>query len=663
MNHFIALAVLVTLSAPFNLSAKDTHVLQRLQSVKKELKEGESHNYFIKAAENHFIFGEVEQDTIDVKIQLFDPKGTEIKAYNSTEIGSEPFTLDTKKAGDYKVVVSSFGESAAGRYSIQLVRNEAIPEDPDKRLEQLLSPYDKEATPGGIIGVFEKGQTTHVHSAGMANIAHGVAFTPDMPTNIGSVSKQFTGMAMLLLEQQGKLSLDDNLRQYFPELPDFSADITIRNLLTHTSGLREIFDFLGMRGWTGEEFIDKHQAIEIVKKQAKLQSAPGEKMNYNNTGFILMALLVERVSGQPFSDWMQANIFEPLHMKNTYVRRDPGHIIPNAVQGYDNDKNGFREAGDLYSAPGAGGIYTTVADMAKWSQNYITGELGGKELITKLTTPGVLNNGEPQTYALGLGVEDYKGLLRYEHGGADMAHYTNYAFFPKLEKGVFLNTNNTAFNMAMWNQVVDLFFGKDFTESSKEIDNQEDISSLSLSPEYLAQLAGKFKSELLGMTVEIMASDLQLKMVFDDSNAMPMIALSETEFAVSDGQFNVRYSMKNEKISGISIKPGLSSDRYEFTKLDIFEPTKKQLADYTGKYFSNELEVLYTIGMNEEDSLTLKLYNLPELTLVPSEPDVFSETTTIYSDLSFIRDASGKVTGISLSNGRTQDVMFERMSL
>ncbi|MBO7922825.1 hypothetical protein C7Y69_00450 [Alteromonas sp. KS69] len=663
MNYLIVLGALFVLVAPPILSAKENPVLQTLDSVKRELKEGETHNYLIKATEKHFFSGEVRQNSVDVKIQVFDPEGTEIRSFNSTKTGFEPFTINTKMTGDYKVVVSPFGESTSGLYSIQLVRNEAIANNPSKRLAQLLSPYDKEATPGAVIGVFEGGEVTHIHSVGMANIAHDVAFTPDMPTNIGSVSKQFTAMAILLLEQQGKLSLDDNIRKYLPELPEFTTSITLKNVLTHTSGLREIFNLLGMRGWTGEEFIYKDQAIDVVKKQTKLQAAPGEEMNYNNTGFILLSLIVERVSEQSFPEWMKENIFVPLNMSSTYVRRDPGHIIPNAVQGYDTDEFGFRETGDLYSAPGAGGIYTTVSDMAKWSQNFITGALGGKELITKLTTPNVLTNGEEQTYSLGLGVTEYNGLLEYSHSGADMAHYTNYAFFPKLEKGVFLNTNNTAFNMGMWNDIVDLIFGEHFIEPSEDDDNKEGTSSLSLPAEYLDQLAGKYKSEMLGMTLEIIASDGQLKMAFNDENNLPMIALSETEFTVNDGQYNVLFLMDNEEISGISIKANFSTQRYEFTKLELFEPSKEQLADYTGKYFSNELEVLYTIEIDEENSLTLKLYNLPELTLTPSERDVFSETYFLYSDLSFIRDENGKVTKIDISNGRTQGVMFERMPL
>ena len=670
MKLIIVFTALISLSAyanqindqtNSNLNSKPPQVLQQLSSVERSIKYGESHSYLIETKGSHFIFGEVEQDSIDVKIQVFAPNGLEINAFNETKVGYEPFIIDTQMSGQYKILLSASEKDSSGMYSIRLIRNEVIASDLNKRLEQLLSPYDKQTTPGAVFGVFEKGNVTHIQSVGMANLAHTIPFEVDMPTNIGSVSKQFTAMAILLLEKQGKLSLTDDLRKHLPELPEFSDKITIKHVLTHTTGLREIFNLLGMRGWTGEEFIEKNQALEVVKKQVELQVKPGEKMNYNNTGFTLLSIIVERVTEQTFSKWMKENIFEPLDMNNTYVRRDPGHIIPRATQGYGVDENGFREVGDLYSAVGAGAIYTTVEDMAKWSQNYITGKLGGKNVITKLTTRGVLNNGEEQTYALGLSVNDYRGLLRYMHSGADMAHYTNYVFFPEIDKGLFLNTNNTAFNMSIWNRFVDEVVGKDFVESTEGNAEEGEIKIIDLPANYLAKLTGKYKSELLGVVADIKATEEQLKIAFDDGDAQPLTTYSEKEFGFNDGQYKLTFLMNNDEASASALTIKTSSDDYEFKKLEPFDPTHEQLNEYTGRYFSNELEVLYTIAINEKNKLTVKLYTSPTLELVPLEQDTFSETSMINTDLIFIRNEIGKVTKLELSNGRTQGVVFERM--
>ncbi|GAA6185747.1 serine hydrolase domain-containing protein [Aliiglaciecola sp. NS0011-25] len=633
-----------------------------------QLTKSETHEYIIETADNHFIFGEVNQQSLNVKVQIFDPSGIEIQNINRTQKGIEHFTFDTQQTGKYRITVSAAEneveknnrENNTGGYTIQLHVNEPIANKPESRLKQLLIAYDNDYTPGVVAGIIEDGKISHSLSLGMANLAFDIPFQVNMPTNIGSVSKQFTAMGVLLLEQQGKLNLDDDIRKYLPELPDFGETITVKNLLNHTNGLREMFGLLAMRGWHGEDYIDKQQAIEIVQKQPKLQASPGEKMNYNNTAFVLLTHVVERITEQSFPVWMKDNVFIPLGMHSTYVRRDPGHIIHNATQGYDAGKHGYRETGDLYTAPGAGGIYTTAADMAKWSNNFNAKTLGGADVIEKLTTIGTLNSGEKLTYALGLGVEEDKGLIRYSHNGGDMAHLTAYMYYPEIKKGVFVNSNNATFSLSIADKIADLFFKQYFMEESEDNASQESKSdSVSLSTEQLDLLAGTFKSETLGLNIIMQATDKQLKMEFNGGGTTPLITQSNTEFTTSDGRFNISYHIESNKVAGLTVQAGGTD--YEFEKLTLVEPSRAQLLEYTGRYFSDELEVLYTISVNQDDQLMLKLYGSPELKLTPTEKDVFSSLGFLESDLTFIRDESGKVIKVDVSDGRTQGVIFEQM--
>jgi CubicO group peptidase (beta-lactamase class C family) len=181
-------------------------------------------------------------------------------------------------------------------------------------------------------------------------------------------------------------------------------------MLNHTNGFREVYNLMPMTGWKGEDGLRREEVIELLKRQEELQAAPGEEYNYNNSAFILLAEIVERISGQSFQEFMQEQVFGPLEMTSSMVRSSPAEIVPEASQGYVRDSTGFREAGDLYASYGAGGIYTTVEDFSKWLGNFSKPVVGGLEVVDRLVMVDTLNNGDTMTYALGIGIGEFKGL-------------------------------------------------------------------------------------------------------------------------------------------------------------------------------------------------------------------------------------------------------------
>ncbi|MCK4992330.1 MAG: beta-lactamase family protein, partial [Bacteroidales bacterium] len=347
-----------------------------------------------------YIYGVCNQVTVDVKVSLYDSTGKSLGMFDGPGVGPETFNFAISDAGKYILEVAPF-EKKTGNYTLELKVVEPVAKDPAKRADQLFYAYSEEGVPGGVVGVIKNGEVVFSRAYGMANLTHGIPYEVNTTTNIGSVSKQFTAMAILLLEQQGKLSLEDDVRKYIPELPDLGQVVRLKNMLNHTNGFREVYNLMPMTGWKGEDILRREEIIEMLKRQEELQAAPGEEYNYNNSAFILLAEIVARISGQTFPEFMEENVFSPLGMTSSLVRPNPAVIIPGASQGYVRDSLGYHEAGDLYAAYGAGGIYTTVEDFSKWMGNFSTPVLGGEELVKRLVTVDTLNNGDTMSYALG----------------------------------------------------------------------------------------------------------------------------------------------------------------------------------------------------------------------------------------------------------------------
>jgi CubicO group peptidase (beta-lactamase class C family) len=304
--------------------------------------------YFIDLQAGMFVYGEVDQHDVDLKVTVFDPRGDVVDSFDGPERGAEPVQLDTDLAGRYRVTLEPNGEQS-GNYTVSLERVEPTATDPAERLDQLLSAFAGDDVPGGIVAVMRDGEIIHSQAVGMANLTYGIPFGRETVSNIGSVSKQFTAFAVTKLAFSGALALDSDVRQYFPELPDLGQTVTIRNLLNHTNGYREFLNLLAMSGVRlGEgDYIDRDELIRILQRQPALQDEPGTKFNYNNTAYGLAALLVERVTDVPFQQWMAENVFEPLGMTNTRVRSHVGEIVPNAAEGYVfAEESPFRQAAD-----------------------------------------------------------------------------------------------------------------------------------------------------------------------------------------------------------------------------------------------------------------------------------------------------------------------------
>jgi CubicO group peptidase (beta-lactamase class C family) len=301
------------------------------------------------------------------------------------------------------------------------------------------------ATPGCAVGVAVGGKPVLVKAYGMADLEHDVRNTPETIFESGSVAKQFTALAIMLLVGDGKLSLDDAVRRYIPELPDYGMSLTIRHMLTHTSGLRDWGSVAGIAGAprTTREYTHGH-VLDIVSRQKSLNFTPGSRYSYSNTGYNLSAIIVARVSGMPFAEFSRQRIFLPLGMTRTSWRDDHTRIVKGRAIAYSADREGrYTIEMPFENVHGNGGLLTTVGDLLKWNENFVDGTVGSAAALTAMQTTGVFTDGKPQDYALGLMVGTYRGVKNVSHSGSTAGYRAHLNRFPESRTSVAVLCNGS----------------------------------------------------------------------------------------------------------------------------------------------------------------------------------------------------------------------------
>ncbi|GAB5536847.1 MAG: hypothetical protein Rubg2KO_30960 [Rubricoccaceae bacterium] len=541
---------------------------------------------------------------------------------------------------------------------VLLLASPASAQSPEETVQQLFADRTGDDTPGALVAVVHDGEIVYQEAFGMANLTHGIPYALDTRTNIGSTSKQFTAFAIGLLAEQGELSLDDDVRDHIPELPDFSDTVTLRHLLTHTSGYREFLNTLLVEGRRLDEgdYIDREEILRVVQRQPELQNTPDTEWNYNNTGYALLTEVVHRVSGQPFPEWMAENVFQPLGMNDTFVRSGSGAIVPNSAQGYEETETGWREVRDLGAGTsmGAGGIYTTVGDLAAWMTNLQTRAFGG-EVIEQMTTPHELATGEATEYGLGLFIDEMGGQARIHHGGADSAHRSMFAFFPDLEAGVIVLTNSDANAGGLAGKVIRAIYGDAF-EGGASSPAESASSTEDFVPETFEDYAGSYALEV--------APDFVLTFRRDGDRYLILpTGQSESEvFPTSDSTFASR--MVEASVTFHRDADGMvrsmtlhQNGHHRANRVgEEGEADAIDLSPYAGRYFSDELETVYTMTVEDGELVATHLRTGSEA-LQHADGDTFSAGMIT---VEFARDASGVVKAFTVDVGRSRGIRFDR---
>jgi CubicO group peptidase (beta-lactamase class C family) len=392
--------------------------------------------------------------------------------------------------------------------------------DRTQRVDQIFKDWARTDGPGCAVEVSQDGNIVLERGYGMADLEQGVAIRPDTVFNIASLSKQFTAVSLLLLQEQGKLSLDDDVRKYLPEVPDYGKRITLRHLANHTSGLRDLPAVLALAGWNWLDAVPEQYALDVIARQKHLNFEPGSKYSYSNSGYYLMAVVVERVSGQRFSEFTREHIFEPLGMLHSRFYDDRRMIMKSRAIGHLKlPGGGFGVWRPTYEIVGDGALLTTVQDMALWDGNFLNPTLGRhpQQLLADMTKVAVLNDGKPLDYALGLAIEKYRGLPTVGHGGSVPGYNTFMLRFPeqKFATTILCNVGGGPARAAA-KAIADIYLDGQFPEgpeTPKPREQPEAPPAAQRQPAIaeLQKLAGTYYSEEIGThyTFKVVGQELQ----------------------------------------------------------------------------------------------------------------------------------------------------------
>ena len=668
-----ALALLLALAtAPLSALTAQTTELRRGRTVAGTLAPGDTVRYAVEADENDFLLGEVNQISVAVTVRVLDPDGQQVGRFAGLGRGHQRFAGRTTDAGAYTVELLVAGDDAdaAGSYEVTLLRHEPVATDPGRLADQMMARFDGEHSPGAAVRVWRDGRTLFSKTYGMANLAYGIPFEPDTRTNIGSTSKQFTAFAIMLQAERGLLSLDDDIRTHIPELPAFDGTIQVRHLVTHTSGLREFLNLLRMTGRRLDrgDWIDRSELVEIAQRQPALQNAPGAEWNYNNTAYGLAAVIVERTSGQDFHVFMEENVFGPLGMTGTMVRPSIRHMVPNMSEGYTPAADGYRQIGDLGGAVGAGGMYSTIADLQTWVENFAEPRVGTREIFDEMMTSFVLTNGEETGYGYGLSVDEQGGLKRVHHGGADVAHRSMLVYYPEINAGITTQSNHAQFNSSVAYQLAAAFFKDDMEEEEEEegegaagAEEEDDFDPAAYDAEAFDEFVGRYAMDAVpdfiltftreGETLHVQATGQQRLEIVPTSDSTFRLLAVEASITFLRGE--------GGEVDGAILHQNgdQRATRLEGDAPDEWAPTAEDLADFAGRFFSEEIETFYTFAV-EEGELVMRQRRLGRVPLEPGEADEFSGGGFSFA---FERDRNGGVIGFYLSNVRSRDVRFGRV--
>ena len=544
------------------------------------------------------------------------------------------------------------------------LRGQNISPEISAKVDRVFDKWNKPDSPGCALGIYKDGHIAYKHGYGMANLNDDVSITSQTVFHVASMSKQFTAASILLLAQQGKLSLDDDVHKYIPELPDFGERITLRHLMHHTSGLRDQWSLLGLAGWRySKDLITDDDVMSVLVHQKALNFKPGEKYMYSNTGFTLLALVVKKVSGMSLREFTTKNIFEPLGMSHTHFRDDHEEIIKHDALGYEQDGEGkpFRMSLTNFDTTGATSLHTTVEDLQLWDENFYHPRVGGPAFIQQMLQKGKLNSGKDQDYASGLSIGTYRGLPMVGHGGADAGYRSGMDRFPDQHFSAAILCNSAEADPgSLLHHVADIILADQFKQPPPVAPKPAATSVVSISADQMKAIAGTYWKSDDDDYQRIVLKDGALLLDFGGDEYHPLKPFAESHFHVGEVPWGDHLDLHFIAASGA--KPahieqswdGGSPDVYEWVA--TVEPTPQQLAEYSGAYVSDEIDPVYRFKLVDGKLILLRLRNKPDQ-LRPTSQDIF---TGQIGTLRFTRDTNHRVSGFTLNAGRIRGFQFKR---
>jgi CubicO group peptidase (beta-lactamase class C family) len=533
---------------------------------------------------------------------------------------------------------------------------QSVPDSLHLRTDSVFTDWNRSDAPGCVCGVMHDGGLAYAKGYGMANLELGVPLGAASVFYIASTSKQFTAAAIALLALDGALDLDADIHTYLPEMGDLGAPVTVRQLVHHTSGLRDYFGLMSLNGWTGEYF-NNERVYELLTRQRALNFPPGTRYLYSNSNYVLMAEIVRRVSGQTLRAFAEARIFGPLGMRHTLVDDDFHQIVPNRVMSYNREDGQYRREPKAFDGFGDGNVLTTVADLQRWDENFWHPEVGGQALLDLMLTRGVLASGDTINYAFGVGHGTYRGLPTVDHGGAFLGFRTQLLRFPTehFSVAVLCNAGN-ANPTALARRVADVWLAGQLAPVPERA-ARAPLDTITLPPAVLERFTGVYWNDADQVARTVVLRDGALIYQRGPGAEDPLAARRDSSFVVLgiDAEVIVRFT-EGQGDAPLQLSATVNGGSpFVARKLAPFVPDAQVLRGYAGRYVNAELDAPLEVGVSG-DTLTITGRHNPPLVLRALTRDLFTgEGFTI----SFTR-RRGSVVGFTLDAGRVLGVAYTR---
>ncbi len=531
--------------------------------------------------------------------------------------------------------------------------------DKQTKIDALFSQWDNENSPGASIGIIKDGKLIYSKSYGMGNLDYQIPLTADSKFYIASTTKQFTAACIALLSIEGKIGLDDEIQKYIPEIPNYGQKITIRNLVFHTSGLRDYLGLMYLSGKSVEDYFTNDDGIKLISKQLALNSSPGKEFIYSNSGYILLAEIVNRASGMTIREYADKNIFHPLGMKNTFFNDDRSQITKNRVISYRKEAGTLKRFVQNFDGLGDGNLLTTVNDLYLWDQNFYHKKVGGDEFIDLISTPGVLvstpemlHKGDTVQYAFGLGHRKYKGLNVVAHSGAFLGFRTQLIRFQEQNFSVIVLSNISDFKPSeKVYRITDILLDDKILENKIEKITPEKSNSFKLTNKKLDDFSALYWNNRDDQLINIYLKNDTLRYSNNENRENLLLPISKNKFKLinSTTDITIKFELKDNK----AYKMLAITDRdtpkesFAFEKIPV---TGEYIRSFVGSYYSDELDCTYELKTND-DTLILYINGEEIITLNPLMDNFFTDdyygTFRFKNDdhLEFILN-SGRIRGI-----------------
>lgn len=535
-----------------------------------------------------------------------------------------------------------------------------LPGDLEKQLDALFEAKAGADSPGVVAGIVKDGRLVYSKGFGLGSLEQSAPLGPQSVIDIGSVTKHFTSTAILLLEDEGKLSLDDEVRKWIPTLPDFGKPITIRRLLNHTSGLRDYFTLFALKGWQLERPITSSEVVDLMADQRDLNFAPGTSFNYCNTGYVLASEIVQRVAKEPMSAYLKRRVFTPLGMKSTLLNDNTSVVIPKKVDSYRKAGANWQRLTAPQMTVGDGGLLTTIEDFAKWDLALKNDGIKLKKgrLLDRLTdTSGFPAIGAK--YGLGLFIDSFQGNKRIQHGGDWLGFNAQYAMFP--DKGISIMTfanEGSQIGKSLNNEAAKLLLGTAAPVPTKEGEKKEVTWPSGL----MGRMEGDWLAKGAGgeMKITFRAANGQPELQAVGQPALRLYALSETEVFVKEVDLIISRTEADDNgrwtKAKLVQKTGTSSVTMELTRTAPFVMTKEQAEKLVGKYWSPELKEIFVIKLVQD-----------RLAWQQGEQNIFLTMASLTKGsvgvvtLNFVLNDQGTATSAKLDAGRATGIALEKL--